>query len=86
MDSCSFIMAILQQNRVETAPSVQNVLTKYGCYIHVRLGLHEAAAGLCNSDGLILLQLAGADLPLENFIAELEAIDRVKVKVMELDF
>jgi hypothetical protein len=86
MDNCSLIMAILQENRVETAAAVQNVLTKYGCYIRVRLGLHDAALEQCSNSGIILLQLCGKTIPIQELERELQDIDYVKVKYMELNF
>ena len=38
MKSCSTIMAILLENRNETAVAVQAVLTKYGCNIRGTAG------------------------------------------------
>lgn len=86
MTNCSTIMAILQENRVETAPKVQDLLTEFGCYIRVRLGLHDAALDQCTNTGLILLQLCGKDIPVRDMEAKLGAIPNVKVKTMDLDF
>jgi hypothetical protein len=79
-------MAILQENRVETAPKVQDILTEFGCYIRVRLGLHDAAIDQCVNTGLILLQLCGEDVPVKDMEAKLRSIPNVKVKTMDLDF
>ena len=86
MGNCSIIMAILQEKRVETALKVQDVLTKYGCYIRVRLGLHDSAVNECSNSGMIILQLCGEDLAISDMQSELEAIPSVKVKYMTLDF
>jgi len=86
MVNCSVIMAILQENRIETATKVQEVLTKYGCYIRVRLGLHDAAINECTNSGIILLQLCGAEIPITEFENELNSIPDVKVKYMTLEF
>jgi len=86
MKNDSTIMAILQEQRVETARQVQDVLTKYGCYIHVRLGLHDAMVDSCSPSGLILLQLYGECVPLQEIEQDLMAIPSVKVKYMTLDF
>ena len=86
MGNCPVIMAILQENRVETAPKVQDILTQYGCYIRVRLGLHDAALDQCTNTGLILLQLCGEDIPLAQMEAELQAVPHVIVKYMSLSF
>ncbi|WP_425057855.1 hypothetical protein SCACP_24210 [Sporomusa carbonis] len=85
MSHCSTIMAIIQDNRVETAVKVQDVLTKFGCYIRVRLGLHDAAVDSCTNSGIILLQLCGEDVPVGQIEQELKAIPDVKVKYMTLD-
>lgn len=85
MNNCSTIMTIVQDNRVETAVKVQDVLTKYGCYIRIRLGLHDAALGSCTNNGIIMLQLCGEDVPIKQIEQELRQIPDVKVKYMTLD-
>lgn len=86
MKNCSTIMAISQEHRIETATKVQDVLTKYGCSIRVRLGLHDAGINSCSPSGLILLQLCGDAGELQTLEQELTAIPSVKVKWMTLDF
>lgn len=85
MTNCSTIMGIIQDNRMETAVKVQDVLTKYGCYIRVRLGLHDAAVSSCSNSGIILLQLCGEDLSVTQIEQELLQIPSVKVKYMNLE-
>ena len=86
MTGCSTIMAILQENRVETAPKVQDVLTEYGCNIRLRLGLHDAALGACSNTGMILLQLCGEQEQNQALEQKLRSSPYVKVKIMALDF
>lgn len=86
MKNYSTIMAILQERRVETATQVQDVLTKYGCNIRVRLGLHDAVVDSCSASGLILLQLCGDDVQVQQLEQDLKALVGVKVKYMTLDF
>ncbi|EAX47119.1 conserved hypothetical protein [Thermosinus carboxydivorans Nor1] len=86
LGNCSVIMAILQENRTETALKVQDILTRYGCYIRVRLGLHDAALDDCTNTGLILLQLCGDNIPVSELEKELTDVPHVKVKSMRLDF
>ena len=86
MTTGSAIMAISQEQRVETAHQVQDVLTQYGCYIRVRLGLHDSMVDTCSPKGLILLQLYGDCVPLQEIEEALTAIPSVKVKYMTLDF
>lgn len=86
MENCSTIMAILQERRTETAVKVQDILTKYGCFIRVRLGLHDSRVDQCANTGIILLQMCGDDAQAENLKNELMTIENVKVKYMKLDF
>ena len=86
MEKCGYLMAILQENRVETATKVQEVLTRNGCSIRVRLGLHDAGVGSCSNSGLILLQICGEKADAEKLQADLQSVPHVKAKMMSLDF
>jgi hypothetical protein len=79
-------MAIFQENRVETAVKVQDILTKYGCYIRVRLGLHGDVVDGCSNNGMILLQLTGEEVVISELEQQLQAIPKIRVKYMILDF
>ena len=86
VEQCGYIMAILQENRVDTATKVQEALTRYGCNIRLRLGLHDAGMATCSNSGLILLQLCGDKAEAEKLQADLQGIPHVKAKMMSLDF
>ena len=86
MEQCGFIMAILRENRVETATKVQEVLTRNGCNIRFRLGLHDAGVDTCSNSGLILLQVCGEKADAEKLQADLQSVPNVKAKLMSLDF
>ncbi len=76
------ILGVFVETKGQAAQNVQKVLTKYGCSVRTRLGLHTADTNSCKSCGLILLELTGnADecLRLEN---ELWALDGVKLQKM----
>lgn len=81
--SCFNIMAVAVNHRVKNATEVQSVLTKYGCIISVRLGLHEAG-DVCSDSGLIILQLTGSPAEIISFTGELNSITGVEAKTMEL--
>ena len=51
------IIGIKLENRMENAVEVQDILTKYGCSIKTRIGLHNAECGTCSPYGLILLEV-----------------------------
>ena len=86
LEQCGYIMAVLQENRVETATKVQEILTRNGCNIRFRLGLHDAGLESCSNSGLILLQVCGAKTEVEQLQAELQQVPHVKVKLMSLEF
>ena len=79
------IMAIKLTPRNAAAPKVQEILTKYGCIIQTRLGLHEASKDMCSQSGLILLNLLNDDKDEINRLnAELNSIDGVVAKILEV--
>lgn len=83
MGNCSIIMAVLVDKRNNAAPTVQEVLTKHGCIISTRIGLHQVSE--CSDNGLIILHLCGDDDKIEILEKDLEGISGVKVKKMKLD-
>jgi hypothetical protein len=79
------VLGIHINDRVNNAVGIQNILTKYGCSIRTRLGLHDVVDEYSNESGLILLELIGDRsewLKLEN---ELLAIDQLEVQKMEFN-
>lgn len=66
--ACYNIMTLVVNNRVKNAPKLQEELTRSGCIIKMRLGLHEASEDACSNDGLIILHVIGS----REEIAELE--------------
>lgn len=77
------IIAIKCGGRRENADRLQKVLTKYGCIVKMRLGLHETG-DLCSDDGLILLQLAGDPDKFPVFLDELNELSGIRAKLIEL--
>jgi hypothetical protein len=76
------ILGVYVETRGQAAQKVQQILTKYGCSVRTRLGLHTPATNKCKNCGLILLELTGNPdecLRLEN---ELWAQEGVKVQKM----
>jgi hypothetical protein len=76
------VLGLFLNDRLEAAKEVQSALTKFGCSIKTRLGLHEVVDNMCSTSGLILLELTEdreEALKLEN---ELLKIDGVQVEKM----
>jgi len=75
-------MAIAINPRTKAAPTVQEILTKHGCIIKTRLGLHEASESTCSQRGLILLQLRQDADTIDELKTDLTNIDGVTVNTM----
>lgn len=81
--SCYNIMILLLNNRVKNAVKLQEVLTESGCMIKTRVGLHDTDVNeeACSNEGLIMLQLTGADEDIEALEKKLNALEGVKAKL-----
>lgn len=77
------IMAIKIDHRSKNSSELQDILSKNGCKIKVRLGLHETGDS-CSEEGLIILQLNGDEQELQAFKEELLKISSVKLKMMSI--
>jgi len=77
------LVAIKVEDREGTAPQVQEVLTKFGCNIRVRLGLHDQP-GSCSPTGLIILDLAVGGDEVADLLEDLDGIPGATAKFMEL--
>lgn len=78
------IIGIQVGNRENEALKVQELLTKNGCIIKTRLGLHESSDALCTTSGLIILEfLPDKDAEIAILEKDLSALNSVVVKKME---
>jgi hypothetical protein len=68
--------------RLRHVPDVQHVLSEYGCFIKMRLGLHEVDDKYCSPNGLILLEMSGEEPKCQELFDKLNAIEGVEVKKM----
>jgi len=76
------ILGIKLKNRTETAVELQDILTKYGCSIRSRIGLHDNAAGEVDDHGIILLELTGDLSEQQNLENALKNLNGVQVQKM----
>lgn len=81
--SCD-IMVVKIGERRERSPEVQEVLSKYGCSIKVRLGLHETE-NVCSEEGILVLQLTGDKEEMFKLEKGLNEMKNVKAKMVVLD-
>jgi len=50
------IFGIKLPNRISTSPVFQDIISKYGCIIRTRVGLHNDC-NMCSGHGIILLEV-----------------------------
>ncbi|MDD2196969.1 MAG: hypothetical protein PHW91_07240 [Bacteroidales bacterium] len=77
MNKSVCILGIMINNRIKEAGNLQKVLTKHGCSIKTRLGLHEVADDHCSESGLVIIELTGPQAnqdKLYNALGEIEGI------------
>jgi len=76
------ILGLHLTDRVKEALKVQDTLTKFGCSIKTRLGLHEVTDDYCSTNGLIILELTGDTAEMDKLENELMKIEGLIVKKM----
>ncbi|MBD3315219.1 MAG: hypothetical protein GF344_05485 [Chitinivibrionales bacterium] len=81
-ENAYIVVGIHITDRVSHVPSVQSVLTEYGCNIKTRIGLHEVSDGFCSPNGLLLVEFVGSDELFRNFVSALKDIEGVEVQQM----
>ncbi|HPJ02936.1 MAG TPA: hypothetical protein PKU80_08865 [Candidatus Limiplasma sp.] len=83
--NCSYIIGIKMDNRVANAAVLQQALTKNGCLIKTRLGMHEVDEQTCANYGLIVLQPCGTLAEIQQLVKDLNALDGITAKMMDLN-
>ena len=51
------IIGVILKNRLEDAIEFQRIITKYGCDIKTRVGLHPVQKDACLNSGIVLLEV-----------------------------
>ncbi len=83
--SCYYLIGIRMDNRVNNAIAFQETLTKNGCKIKTRLGLHETSEEYCANDGLIVLQPCGTKEEVEQLLEDLNNLKGIVAKIIDLN-
>ena len=76
------IIGVMVNDPTEDAGKIQYILTKYGCSIRTRLGLHDIDQEYASETGLMLLELIGEKqecIRLENELLSLEGVEVQKM-------
>lgn len=76
------ILGILVSKRLKIIGAVQTILTRYGCIIKTRLGLHQITDKTCTNRGMIILELTGSIEKKDALEKELKALHGIEVQKM----
>ncbi len=76
------IVGISVDKRTQSAPEVQEVLTKYGDKIISRFGVHDVGE---KERGLITLNFVGSNEELNQLSNRLNSLDGVKAKYIDME-
>jgi len=77
-----WVLGIYISDRMKDSKHVQSVLTKFGCSIKTRLGVHEVTDDYCATSGIIILELTGDISECQKLENELLRLENVEVKKM----
>ena len=77
-----WILGLNVTDRVKEVSDVQAILTKFGCTIKTRLGLHDVKDDFCSPGGLIILELTGSREEFVKLENELLKVGGLEVKKM----
>ncbi len=80
-----YVIGVRLDNRVHSAVKFQETLTRNGCNIKARLGLHEAGDDACANNGLIVLQPCGTKSAVERLVEDLNRLDGTTAKLIDLN-
>ena len=78
------ILIALLRTRSRSAVNFQKVLTKYGCFVKTRLGIHDGVLNQCSDVGLIILELVGDSKKKKELARRLNKLPGVTAKLVEI--
>ena len=77
------ILGVQVTQRLKNASEVQDVLSRYGCSVKTRLGIHEFEEHDKDSLGLLILELTGDIEEADGLEKNLEEIEGLVVRRMD---
>ena len=83
--SSYYIIGVRMDNRIDNAVKFQEVLTKNGCMLKTRLGLHDISNDDCANDGIIVLQPYGSKEDVEALVNELNSLEGITARYIDLN-
>ncbi len=80
-----YLIGIRMDNRIGNAVQLQDTLTKNGCKIKTRLGMHDTSENACANDGILILQPFGEQEEVEQLVKDLNSLEGVTAKLIDLN-
>ncbi|OGI04904.1 MAG: hypothetical protein A2Y25_00570 [Candidatus Melainabacteria bacterium GWF2_37_15] len=80
------ILGVLLRKRTVTSPEFQAIISRHGCNIKTRIGIHNASNNVCSPDGVILLDVIGEETDIQALENDLRAVDGAEVQKMVFKF
>jgi len=77
------IIGVKLNNRLESSVEFQTLISKFGCSIKTRIGLHSTCSNICAKFGIILLEIIDDDVVPE-LKRDLSRLEGAKVEAMVL--
>lgn len=77
------VFGVLLSKRTDSAPKFQEIITKHGCIINTRIGLHHATKSSCPLGGVILLDLIGEDQEIQALENDLKTLPEIQIQKLE---
>ena len=77
------ILGVRITSKVKDTIAVQEILTRYGCVIKTRLGLHETDDSGQSRGGLLILELTGAADEMDHFEQALRGVGGMELQRMD---
>lgn len=76
------ILGVMLNNRSDNAPKFQEIITKDGCNIKTRIGLHDVTDNICSPSGIILLEVIGKDSEIAGLESEISQLNEANIQKM----
>jgi len=80
------ILGVLLRKRVQSSESFQEIISRHGCIIKTRIGIHNVANNVCSPDGVILLDIIGDDAEIAALENDIKSIEGAEVQKMSFTF
>jgi imidazoleglycerol phosphate dehydratase HisB len=78
----STIFGVKLKQRTQSSPKFQEVLSKYGCNIKTRIGLHHVTDNVCSPEGVIIIEAIGNEKDIAEFEKDLINLPETEIQKM----